>query len=435
MSALETQAPGMPVVRRTKYSRWHQLRFNSRLLAQYHLLGLLGRVLPKPRPHQPGRPLRVFRLASLIAQGGVAKVCLQTLLATDPKQATIHINVFDSHFPLPSQLARRPDISVHHRRMRLWCGSYHRRVFRGVTQLASQMRRFKPDVIHVHEPQFAPVARMAAIAAGNIPLFVHLHNDYNERWKERAHAPVQDRLIRHALVHSHLIACSDTIRRAGAQWLDLPLERIHLIEDGADDVRPSETGDRLVEELPQAARGRKVIVKMSHAVGHKRIDDYMAACRMLLDEGLPVFALLMCYGKSKATRALRRQFESMFAPWEGELLLHVANPQALLPHCAIGVSTSALEGLGLNILEFQAAGLPVVCTDLPPHREMVEDGRNGLLFETGNVGQLAGHLRRLLQEPAEARRLAEAGRQSARQRTWKKTADETLELYRRVIAG
>lgn len=407
--------------------------FDGGMNVLYRSIGLLDRILPSRKAPPTGKPLRVFRLSSVIAQGGVAKVCLQTLLATDPSDSRIHLEVFDSKFPLPDILLKRKDIEVRRRRLNIWLGSYNRRVFRNILKLAFRMRKFRPDIVHVHEPQFAPVVRMASILAGKPAVFVHLHNDYNKRWETRPPSPVQGRLIKDALKKSNLIACSTTIREAGALWLDLPVEALHLVEDGSDDIRAAREEDRLASDLPKAAEGRKVIVKMSHIIGHKRIDDYMAACRILLDEGYPIFVLLMCYGKRSARRILRRQFECMFAPWEGDLLLHVADPQALLKHCAIGVSTSALEGLGLNILEFQMAGLPVVCTNLQPHREMVEDGSTGLLFETGDVPQLVAHLRALLKDESAAKRLGEAGRESASKRTWKKTAQRTLEVYRQVL--
>lgn len=419
----------------SKRSRLYCFLYDSAMLTLYKSALLLEKLRSRKKNRLPvDRPLRVFRLVSVIAQGGVAKVCLQTLLATDPQKAKIHLTVFDSSFPLPTPLRQRTDIEVQRRRLNIWMGYYNGRVFRNIWRLAGRMRQFRPDVIHVHEPQFAPVVRMASIFSGGAPVFVHLHNDYNERWETRPPSPMQGWMIKDALRASNLIACSATIHEAAERWLQIPLDRIHLIEDGANDLREEKDEDRLKKELLQAARGRKIIVKMSHIIAHKRIDDYLTACRLLLDEGHPIFVLLMCYGKRNARKNLIRQFESMFAPWEGELLLHVPDPQALLKDCHIGVSASALEGLGLNILEFQMAGLPVICTDLQPHREMVEDGKSGLLYPVGDIAQLTAHLRNLLNDEALAKRIGEGGRLSASKRTWKKTADNTLELYRTILS-
>ncbi len=408
--------------------------YDAAVFLSYSLITCLEFLHPR-RKKITNRPLRVFRMSSVIAQGGVAKVCLQAVLATDPEQAHIELFVFNSKFPLPEALAQHPEITVHNRKLQLWFGSYQWKAFRAIFKLAHMMYRARADVVHVHEPQFAPIARMASILSNGAPVFVHLHNDYGERWELRRPTFLQEQMIRHSLHHSHLIACSQTILDAGARWLKLPAAKLHLIEDGTDDIHNTDPDQALIDDLRQAAQGRIIITKMSHIIGHKRIDDFLVACRILLDEGYPIFVLLMCYGKRRARAMMRRQFEVMFAPSEGELLLHVPNAQALLPYAGIGVSASSLEGLGLNILEFQVAGLPVVCTDLQPHREMVEDGVSGLLYETGNVPQLVAQLKRLLDDPALARQIGAAGQQSARQRTWKKTAANTVEFYKSVLEG
>ena len=81
----------------------------------------------------------------------------------------------------------------------------------------------------------------------------------------------------------------------------------------------------------------------------------------------------------------------------------------------------------------QIEGVPGVCTDLMPHREMVTDGETGLLFPGYNVPEFLRHMRRLLADEALARKLGEAGQASARQRTWTKTAAHTVEFYRQVL--
>jgi glycosyltransferase involved in cell wall biosynthesis len=63
----------------------------------------------------------------------------------------------------------------------------------------------------------------------------------------------------------------------------------------------------------------------------------------------------------------------------------------------IGVLSSASEGLPLALLEYGRAGLPVVVTDVGQCREVVDEGRAGLLVHPGSVDQLAHALNQLLE--------------------------------------
>ena len=74
------------------------------------------------------------------------------------------------------------------------------------------------------------------------------------------------------------------------------------------------------------------------------------------------------------------------------------------------VLPSREEGLSLALLEALAAGLPVVASDIPGNRLVIEDGQEGLLFPPGAAGVLASAIEVLLSEPNRAAALAAAGR-------------------------
>jgi glycosyltransferase involved in cell wall biosynthesis len=64
-------------------------------------------------------------------------------------------------------------------------------------------------------------------------------------------------------------------------------------------------------------------------------------------------------------------------------------------------------------LEAMAAGLPVIATRQPALAEVIADGETGLLVPPGDKAALARQTRLLLDDPALARRLGEAGRRAA----------------------
>jgi glycosyltransferase involved in cell wall biosynthesis len=70
--------------------------------------------------------------------------------------------------------------------------------------------------------------------------------------------------------------------------------------------------------------------------------------------------------------------------------------------------------LGLALIEAMMLGMPVAALATTEVASVLRDGENGLADT--NLERLVGGMARLLAEPAEARRLGDAGRRSARRR-------------------
>jgi glycosyltransferase involved in cell wall biosynthesis len=83
----------------------------------------------------------------------------------------------------------------------------------------------------------------------------------------------------------------------------------------------------------------------------------------------------------------------------------------LLDALDVFVLSTHWEGLPLVILEAMAHGNPVVATAVDGIPEIVRDGETGLLFDHEDHEALASRLIDLIQDPARAARLADAGRQ------------------------
>lgn len=68
------------------------------------------------------------------------------------------------------------------------------------------------------------------------------------------------------------------------------------------------------------------------------------------------------------------------------------------------------EGMSLSLLEAMAAGLPVIATDIPGNRQLVQSGRNGLLFPVDDVAALQAEIINVIHQPTAAGQLGAAAR-------------------------
>jgi glycosyltransferase involved in cell wall biosynthesis len=82
---------------------------------------------------------------------------------------------------------------------------------------------------------------------------------------------------------------------------------------------------------------------------------------------------------------------------------------AILACCDIAVLPSLAEGLPNAVLEYLAAGLPVVASALGGNLEIIQDGRTGLLVPPQDSQALAAALNKVLSDEDLADRTALAG--------------------------
>ena len=94
------------------------------------------------------------------------------------------------------------------------------------------------------------------------------------------------------------------------------------------------------------------------------------------------------------------------------------------------------EGFPRSAMEAAAMGLPVVATDIRGCRQVVDDGRNGLLVPAHDAGALAAAIRTLATDPVRRSEMAGAGRAKARADfDQQRCIDVTLHAYESLLGN
>jgi glycosyltransferase involved in cell wall biosynthesis len=87
----------------------------------------------------------------------------------------------------------------------------------------------------------------------------------------------------------------------------------------------------------------------------------------------------------------------------------------------------------MKVIEYMAAGRPVVAANLPVVRELLREDVHGLLFTAGDPHDLARQIVRLLgNHPLAARLASHAARHAHQHLTWRRAHNELVALYRRL---
>ena len=93
------------------------------------------------------------------------------------------------------------------------------------------------------------------------------------------------------------------------------------------------------------------------------------------------------------------------------------------------------ESFGIVLVEAMAAGVPVLASDLDAFREVLDGGRVGALFPTGDVTRLGEALCALLDDPARRDALHAAASAWVRRFDWDTVTSDLLAVYETVAAG
>ena len=105
----------------------------------------------------------------------------------------------------------------------------------------------------------------------------------------------------------------------------------------------------------------------------------------------------------------------------------------LYANARVVVMPSLYEGFGFPIVEGMASGVPVVTSNSSSMSEIAGDA--ALLVTPGDQSALAEAIEQVLHDQPLAGELRRRGLARAAQFNWKRTADETVAVYRRVAAS
>ena len=117
-----------------------------------------------------------------------------------------------------------------------------------------------------------------------------------------------------------------------------------------------------------------------------------------------------------------------FQDWLGQ-----NNLQRIYDEHGLFLFPSFFEGFGKAFIEAMSRGLVVVAARNGGMKDVIEDGKSGILVPTGDAGSMVEACINLIRQPEVANRIAGAARRTALGYTWDRVADETLGFYQRLL--
>lgn len=279
----------------------------------------------------------------------------------------------------------------------------------GIIRLSRIMRRHRTRIAELYfvEGQFvgalaARLARVACVFSWRRDL-AHQYR-LKDLWMVR----LTNRLLTRILANSNVVR--DTI----AKIEGVDVNRFVVIHNGID-LEEFDRQSRLAtsDEFNQFSRNKLVVTLVANLRPVKNIRCFLnAASRVAKSHADVVFLVL---GGGDEELPLKHYAATLGIGdrvyWAGS----VSSTAPYLRRSAMGCLSSDSEGLPNAIVEYMAAGLPVVATAVGGVPEVVADGTTGQIVAKGDAESLARHISDLRNDPKRRIRMGAAGRQRVEQ--------------------
>jgi glycosyltransferase involved in cell wall biosynthesis len=171
--------------------------------------------------------------------------------------------------------------------------------------------------------------------------------------------------------------------------------------------------DRFIPQTRASAEGGFVFLMAARLLWDKGIGEYVEAARLVKREFPSVEFRIVGFLDAKNPTAIS---EEQVAAWEAERVIrYLGSTDEIVGYYASAdcvVLPSYREGTPRSLLEAASMAKPIVTTDVPGCREVVDEGQTGFLCRVRDHLDLAEKMRRMVMLPEESRlRMGRKGRE------------------------
>lgn len=343
------------------------------------------------------RPVRVCFIIDELATAGTESQLLALIRHLDRRRVRPYLCLL--HGDKPTSQALEPDdcpiLRLDVRSLR------HPRTLLRMWRFIRFLRRECIDVVQAYFADSSYFGISAAWLAG-VPNRIRTRNNIGH-WLTPLHRRL-GRLLN--IFATRTIANCKAARQALLEAEQARPETVLVLENGVDldrfrDLQPKVTGEPRVGAVAnlRPVKGLDVFVR--------------AAALVYARHPQAVFTVA---GEGELRETLEQQAATAGLAEHFTLPGSVADVPSFLASLDVAVLCSHAEGMSNALLEYMAAGRPIVSTRVGAAQELIVDGVHGLLVPPGDACRLADAIERLLADRELAQRLGTAARQRALER-------------------
>ncbi len=313
-------------------------------------------------------------------------------------------------------------------------------------RIAAAAAEERPDLIHAHSPVLTAIAALRAGKRLGLPVVYEIrafwedaavdHRTYREgSWKYRATRAAETWACRR--VDQITVLCQGLVDDLAGRRI--ARDRMTIIGNGIDLERFASAPPDEEYRATWGLEGKRVAAFLGSFYRYEGLDLLLDAYARLRLRFPDLVILLVGGGEmedelEERARTLGVADGVIFSgriPQSRVPGVYALADVLVYPRYAMRLTELVTP---LKPLEAMAMKKALLASDVGGHRELIQDGRTGLLFKPGDAASLADSLARLLEDPALRRSLEDAGRAwVVEERTWAKTTAPYGAVYARAL--
>lgn len=234
------------------------------------------------------------------------------------------------------------------------------------------------DVVHAHLVHSLYLCSLAARGLKTELIYTE-HSTLNNRRGNPFLRPIEKFIYGR---YSKLISISQQTQDALQVWLQSKDERFIVINNGVDTQAFASIHREVIP---------KSLIMVSRFASSKDQETVIRAMRLIDKE-----ATLRLVGDGDNMEKCKQVANECGVGDRVQFLGSRADVADLISESYIGIQSSNWEGFGLTAVEIMACGKPIIATNVEGLKQVVEGA--GILFEKGNVNELAASVNHLLKD-------------------------------------
>lgn len=282
-------------------------------------------------------------------------------------------------------------------------------------KLRAIVQAFAPDVVHAH--YLTSYGFLCALAGIKPVVLTAMGSDL---LVGAARSPLRRWFARRAVRHADYVTVRSAHMEAAACSLGADPTRLSVIPTGVD--------TQLFQPGARREPGRIISTRNFEPVYD--LSTLIAAMAALVGKGVPFSAEIV--GSGSLVQTLHDQAAQQIPDGRAAFTGKLSNQDVVtrLALAEIYVSTSRSDGNSVSLMEAMACGCFPVVTDIAANRPWIEHGVNGLLFQPGNMHDLANCLATVLDGQFDLVKIGQHNRENVQARAdADKTTRDTIAIY------
>ena len=280
--------------------------------------------------------------------------------------------------------------------------------FMQMLRLVAFIRKESFTVVQTND-LYSNLFAVPAAWLARVPVIISSRRDLSRWWW---YTPARRKILRRVQqLSTRILVNSEAVRQELLTRDGFAPDKIQVVYNGIEATRFLQAAPPREHVLPGVSANQKLIIMVANMhIAVKGHSDLIEAARIVRETCPETRFLLAGDGEMRTffeDQVRAAGLEEMFL-----FLGHRTDIPALLACCDIGVLASRSEGLPNAVLEYMAAGLPVVATTVGGVPEIIENESNGLLVPPENPDALSAAILRLLKDEEMRHRLGQAGREN-----------------------